>query len=158
MSLSSDIRKQIINILDDGKEHPISQIKETIRARSDKEISEGVFAGCFRTLLLDKKCESPERGIYVKSNKVVKSTEISESVDDTVEGQSSVADYSKVKRVVDQSVDKMEKDILEVMQLYNLANSDARLITYCLEIRKKFNEFKNEIKAINCNDERYKRK
>ena len=145
MSRSANIKRDIINILEDGKEHYAKDIKDKIRRKYIEEVTEGVFAGCFRKLVLEGKCENPERGIYIISSN---DTTKRESEDGKISHkQNNKIDIDLKKKVMRAFFD-LESEINSIMVDYNLSDTDTDTIMYCLEVRKLCGEIKEKLNNV----------
>ena len=138
MSKTGEIKEQILRILNDGKVHAVSDIKEEIRKGNKSNISEGVFAGCFRTLVLEKKCKNPDRGLYMINKDNEEETSEKESC-----RERRVEEIALMQAVGD-SVARMDAEIAVAMKRIDISVVDEGVLKYCIEIKKICNEAKEK--------------
>ena len=128
------IKRDILNILKDGNEHYAKDIKDKIRRNHIEEITEGVFANSFRKLVIEGKCENPERGIYIISSKNKISQKPYSSVD------------SNLKNKVVSAFSNFENEINAIISDYSVAESDEHTILYCMKIKHCYSDIKEKLK------------
>lgn len=143
MSKSGEIKEQILRILNDGKVHPVSQIKEEIRKENKSNISEGVFAGCFRTLVLEKKCKNPDRGLYMINKENEEETHEKKKCGERREEENALV------QAVMHSVARMDTEIAAAMKGIDISVVDEGVLKYCIEIKKICNEAKERVSIAN---------
>ena len=143
MSKTGEVKEQILRILSDGKVHAVSDIKEEIRRGNKVDISEGVLAGCFRTLVIEKKCKNPDRGLYVIN--IERETERSENESF---GKRSVKEIALMQAVMD-SVTRMDIEIVTAMKGIDISVVDEEVLQYCIEIKKICSEVKERVNLAN---------
>lgn len=143
MSKTGEIKGQILRILNDGKVHTVSDIKEAIRKGNKSNISEGVFAGCFRTLVLEKKCKNPDRGLYMINREGEEETFEKKSC-----GERREEEIALMQAVMD-SIARMEAEIAVAMKGIDISVVDEGVLKYCIEIKKICNEAKERANIAN---------
>lgn len=143
MSKTGEIKEQILRILNDGKVHAVSDIKEEIRKGNKSNISEGVFAGCFRTLVLEKKCNNPDRGLYMINKENEEETPEKENCKERREEESALM------QAVIHSVARMDTEIAAAMKGIDISVVDEGVLKYCIEIKKICNEAKERVNIAN---------
>ena len=80
MSKTQRVKEIIIRFLNDEKIHSVKEIKAFIATQTEEIVSEGVTAGCLKTMTTSKVIENVDRGMYrlitVKEKTVDKDTPI----------------------------------------------------------------------------------
>lgn len=78
MSKTQRVKEIIIRFLNDEKIHSVKEIKAFIATQTEEIVSEGVTAGCLKTMTTSKVIENVDRGMYrlitVKEKTVDKDT------------------------------------------------------------------------------------
>lgn len=148
MSRTSVIKQEILTILNDGRAHSASEIKEKIRQKSNEDISEGVFAGSFRTLVIEKMCENPDRGIYIINTKSPRKNEEVQQNEKPVCVKRNEA-HMVLKQTVADSIVKLDTEICGAMKGIDISVADAEILEYCLEIKKICNGLREKINKAN---------
>ena len=143
MSKTGEIKEQILRILSDGKVHAVSDIKEEIRRGNTVNISEGVLAGCFRTLVLEKKCKNPDRGLYM----INRERELERSEKESC-GKRNVKEIALIQAVTD-SATRMDIEIATAMKGIDISVVDEGVLQYCIEIKKICSEVKERVNLAN---------
>lgn len=69
-SNADEIRFYIKELLEDEREHTISDINKYISKHSSRDFSSGMLSGALKTLLDDKNYENIKRGVYQKVSKL----------------------------------------------------------------------------------------
>lgn len=146
MNKSTIIKKEIMEILSDKKEHNTSEIKTAIRKKyADMDITEGVFSNSFRTLTLAKKCINKERGIYIintdknsviDEKKNIKEDRINKCCDENNSNEEKYSsDYIKLQSCVSKMLVQWREEFRNLVKDINILDADDEVVSYILEVR-----------------------
>lgn len=145
MSRTGRVKQDILKVLEDGREHYAGDIKKTIRQKYKEDITEGVFAGALRKLVLENKCKNPDRGVYVLERDTTNSTQEKKRSQNHKENKVDIELKQKIARVFS----NMENELNSIMVDYNLSDTDTDTILYCLEVKKMCGDFREKLNATN---------
>lgn len=147
MNKSTVVKEQIMEILQDKKEHNTSDIKTVIRKKyPDMDITEGVFSNSFRTLTLAGKCINKERGIYI-INVDKRDADVDDKKNDEGDKTNKCCDdhnsydgkYSRdcieLRSCVSEMVVKWREELRNLVENINILDADDDVVSYVMEVR-----------------------
>lgn len=141
MSATQRVKKIIIRFLSDGEVHSAKEIKSFIATQTDEIITEGVTAGCLKTMTTSRIIENVERGMYRLIN--FEEVNANENIRKEVECEKTASQkiYDKLLRVTQNYKD----DALKVINDIDITEENKELIFSAINLRKKIETFCDEI-------------
>ena len=137
MSKTQRIKEIIIRFLNDEKIHSVKEIKAFIATQTEEIVSEGVTAGCLKTMTTSKVIENVDRGMYrlitVKEKTVDK---------DTCPKTPGAKTYDELLNLTQ----KYKEDALRIINGIDITVENKDLIFSAMNLRKKIDSFCEEIK------------
>lgn len=149
MSKSLIIKKEILEVLADGKEHSVYEMKESLRKKhSDFEITEGIFSNSFRTLTLAGKIRNIERGVYCinfDEKKEIKD-EIEKSEKKFDENKTSKSKVClELEAEISKSIRGVREKFTELTKYINIMEVDEETISYILKVKRSLEDIEKKM-------------
>mgnify|MGYP004500723635 CR=1 FL=1 len=147
MSTTQRVKKIILQLLNDEEIHGVKEIKAFIASQTDDVITEGVTAGCLKTMTTGKIIEIVERGKYRLLKREGINTE--EIVEETVEENDCEKKVNdKMHEEIVLLTKKYMEDALKIINNIDITEENKELIFSIMDLRKKIDTFFEEIKEF----------
>lgn len=147
MSTTQQVKKIILQLLNDEEIHEVKEIKTFIASQTDDVITEGITAGCLKTMTTSKIIENVERGKYRLLKREGINTE--EIVEETVEENDCEKKVNdKMHEEIVALTKKYMEDALKIINNIDITEENKELIFSIMNLRKKIDAFFEEIKEF----------
>lgn len=147
MSTTQRVKKIILQLLNDEEIHGVKEIKAFIASQTDDVITEGIIAGCLKTMTTGKIIENVERGKYrLLKKEGINSQEIVEEAVEENDCEKKVND--KMHEEIVLLTKKYMEDALKIINNIDITEENKELIFSIMDLRKKIDTFFEEIKEF----------
>ena len=147
MSTTQQVKKIILQFLMDEEIHGVKEIKAFITSQSDDVITEGVIAGCLKTMTTGKIIENVERGKYrLLKREGINTEKIVEEAVEENDCEKKVND--KMHEEIVLLTRKYMEDALKIINNIDITEENKELIFSIMDLRKKIDTFFEEIKEF----------
>lgn len=143
MSKTAEAKKIILKYLEDGKIHSAKEIKEYVIKHSESKMTEGILAGCLKTLTTSGVIENIERGEYRLNNDVLE-----ESKENKDENKEELLFCSRLQSLTE----NYKKEAFELINQIEITEANMEEIMLGMAIRKHIEEFSDKLQELSRKD------
>lgn len=140
MSISKKVKEIIINFLKDGKVHEAKEIKTYIMNHTDEIVSEGVIAGCLKTMTTNGTLEKVERGMYRLSEVELSQVNQTENENKREKALNETI-YSKIVELTN----SYKHEAFRIINEIDITEENKDIIFSAMNLRKKIDHFCEDI-------------
>lgn len=142
MSTTRQVKEIILQLLNDEKIHEVKEIKLFIASQTEANITEGIVAGCLKTMTTGKIIENVERGKY----RLVRTEGLSDykNTDSEVICEKTMSE--KIYAEILAETKRYKQDVLKIINNIDITEENKELIFSAMNLRKKIDAFYEEIK------------
>ena len=142
MSVTQQVKEIILRLLKDEKIHEVKDIKLFIASQTEANITEGIIAGCLKTMTTGKIIENVERGKY----RMIMTEELSDYENAENEVVCEKTESDKICEEILAVTKRYKQDVLKIINNIDITEENKELIFSAMNLRKKIDAFYEEIK------------